>query len=252
MSKLFREVDPEVRGAIRYYTPGLELRVEGEGDDATPEIVGHGAIFDTPTELWPGYEEVIRPGAFRKTLLEADVRALFNHDWNYVLGRSSAGTLALEEDDRGLAYRITPSSSGIVRDLVLEPMRRGDLDASSFAFRAVKAPETTDAEGRTLREIQEAELVDVSVVTFPQYAEAEATLRAEIAIRSAAQVGRADDRTVQAILESLGLTPEEFGSRMGAPLETSPAGGGGPVSPAQGGSELELLRMRLDLEVAGD
>jgi HK97 family phage prohead protease len=205
-------------------------------------------VFDVATELWPGYEEIVRPGAFAKTLQEKDVRALFNHDWNFILGRSSAGTLELSEDDTGLAYRITPPSSGTLADLVLEPMRRGDLDGSSFAFRAIKAPETTDEEGRTLREIVEAELIDVSVVTFPQYPEADAALRAEIQLRAALQVGRADDRTVSAILEAAGLTPTDFRSRLAEILEQTPGGGSDPVTAARSAGELEILRLRLDLE----
>jgi HK97 family phage prohead protease len=239
-----RSLDPRIAGALRYATLGCELRAEGE---TPPKIAGHGAVFDEPTELWPGYKEVIRPGAFAKTLAESDIRGLFNHEPSTILGRTKAGTLELAEDDRGLAYVIDPPPTRTVRDRVLIPMERGDLDGSSFSFSAIKAPETTDESGETLREIVEARLWDVSVVTFPQYPTADAGLRAEIQVRAALQLGRADVSTVAAILEAAGLTAEEFRARMGLGSEIPTGPGPGPVTSPKARGELEILFRRLDL-----
>ena len=85
---------------------GAEIRTDGEGDGKS--IVGHAAVFDKPAHLFPGYTEVVRAGAFTKTLKEGDSRALWNHDTNQVLGRASAGTLELHEDKKGLAIHIDP------------------------------------------------------------------------------------------------------------------------------------------------
>ncbi len=68
-------------------------------------------------------------------MLNDDVRGLFNHDPNFILGRSAAGTLSLSVDERGLRYDITAPDTQTIRDLVLAPMMRGDINQSSFAFR---------------------------------------------------------------------------------------------------------------------
>lgn len=157
----------------------VELRSEGEG--AAQKIVGHAAVFDAETVLWPGYLEVVRKGAFAKTLAERDgkpdVKALYGHD-DPIIGSLRAGTLVLNEDETGLRMEIAPDpENGAVRDYVLRPMARGELDGASFAFRAVVAPETVREDGTVLRELREVELYDVSVVKWGQYDEAGASLR---------------------------------------------------------------------------
>ena len=59
----------------------------------------------------------IAPGAFRKTIQESDVRALFNHDPNFVLGRNKAGTLRLYEDGDGLGYEVDLPDTQAARDV---------------------------------------------------------------------------------------------------------------------------------------
>ena len=173
-----------VRGIDRLkreaFSVPVELRAEGEG--AAQKIVGHAAVFDAETVLWPGYLEVVRKGAFSKALAERDgkpdVKALYDHE-NPILGSLAAGTLKLSEDETGLRMEITPDpDNGLVRDYVLRPMARGELGGASFAFRAVVAPEIVDErDGSVLRELREVELYDVSVVKWGQYDEAGAALR---------------------------------------------------------------------------
>ncbi|MDN8705120.1 HK97 family phage prohead protease, partial [Staphylococcus aureus] len=71
-------------------------------------------------------------------VLNDDVRGLFNHDPNYILGRTTAGTLSLSVNERGLVYDITAPDTQTIRDLVLAPMQRGDINQSSFAFRVAR------------------------------------------------------------------------------------------------------------------
>lgn len=80
--------------------------------------------------MW-GFREIIKPGAFDSVLTD-DVRALFNHDPNFILGRSASGTLQLSLDDRGLKYDIDAPDTQTIRDLVLAPMLRGDISQSSL------------------------------------------------------------------------------------------------------------------------
>lgn len=165
------------KGGIEYRAfPLAEIMEVRDGSDGRPRIVGHAAVFNQRTELYPGMFEVVAPGAFKKTIREADVRALFNHDPNIVLGRNRAGTLSLAEDDRGLAIEITPPDTQTVRDLVLEPMRRGDITQMSFAFRSVRQRPEANSESLT-RVLEEVRLYDVSPVTFPAYPQTDASLR---------------------------------------------------------------------------
>ena len=109
-----------------------EMRVKaGEGE--SKKIVGYAAKFNSLSEEMWGFREQIAPGAFAEALKKSDVRALFNHDPNYVLGRQSAGTVSLTEDNVGLHYEIDPPDTQWARDIV-SSIERGDIAESSFAF----------------------------------------------------------------------------------------------------------------------
>jgi HK97 family phage prohead protease len=156
--------------------PELELRVEGTA--AAPRIVGYAAVWDEETELYPGFREVVRPGAFQASVASDDVLGLFEHREDRLLARSSAGTLELEEDDHGLRYAMTPRDASWIREDVLEPIRRRELRGSSFGFYVGREQVTPDKEGRgELREILEASLIDVSPVARPAYPGTEVALR---------------------------------------------------------------------------
>ena len=144
--------------------PVYELRAKDDGDT----IAGYAAVFNTTTDL--GYfEERIAPGAFARAIKEQqDVRALWNHDPNHVLGRTKSGTLRLSEDNVGLQIEIDPPDTQTGRDVV-ESIRRGDVDQMSFAFIATKESWTERKGLLPLREIQDADLYDVSPVTYPAY-----------------------------------------------------------------------------------
>lgn len=151
----------------RRYLPA-ELRTE---DAAQPTIEGYGAIFNSFSDDLGGFVEKIAPGAFDGRLQD-DVRALFNHDERYVLGRTTSGTLHLAVDDNGLHYKALPPDSQTIRDLVLEPMRRGDITQSSFSFTILDDDWQVEND-RVLRTIHSVKrLYDVSPVTYPAYPDA--------------------------------------------------------------------------------
>ena len=81
---------------------GVELREEGD----TLTAIGYASVFDSLSQNLGGFVERVAPGAFRSTLNQADVRALFNHEPDHLLGRSGNGTLRLSEDERGLRYEV--------------------------------------------------------------------------------------------------------------------------------------------------
>lgn len=139
-------------------------------------IEGHAAVFNRISQNMGGFVEKIRPGAFTKTLQEADVRALINHDPNLVLGRNKSGTLNLAQDDIGLRYGIMPPNTTYANDLAVS-MERGDIDRSSFGFFAVDEDWSMTEQGFPVRELIQVSLVDVSVVTYPAYLDAESFMR---------------------------------------------------------------------------
>jgi len=153
----------------RRITLQAELRAVDENTKKVGRLEGYAALFDNPTELWDGYYEQIRAGAFARTLREgADVRALFNHNPDMVLGRNKAGTLTLRETKKGLKVNIWPPDTQIGRDVVTS-VKRGDISQMSFAFRAIKTTDEEKGKGEWLRTLEDVDLYDISVVTYPAY-----------------------------------------------------------------------------------
>lgn len=156
----------------------ITMPVEVRQINGLKVIEGHAAVFNRLSQNLGGFVERVRPGAFTKTIKEADVRALYNHSENMVLGRNTSGTLRLEQDDVGLLYSIDPPDTSYVRDL-LELMRpeRRDVRESSFGFLAIDEDWDLTEQGVPVRELIEVRLIDVSVVTFPAYLDADSGLR---------------------------------------------------------------------------
>jgi HK97 family phage prohead protease len=150
----------------------LERRAEGDA----PKLVGYAALFNTPATIADYFVEQIAPGAFAKAIGRDDVRALFNHDEDHVLGRTTAGTLELSEDATGLRVSITPPDTQFARDLLVS-IERGDISQMSFGFRAIRAEWDYDTEPYPTRTLVELELLDVSVVTFPAYDDTSVAVR---------------------------------------------------------------------------
>jgi len=156
-----------------------ELVVESRADGRT-SIVGYAAVYNRLSLDLGGFKEEILPGAFDKILGRQrgrqDVVALFNHDSNIVLGRTSSGTLELSSDDKGLRYVVTPPVS---RADVLELIQRRDVRGSSFAFTVDKSGESfrTGEDGKAVRQIREVSgLYDVGPVLVPAYPSTSATV----------------------------------------------------------------------------
>jgi HK97 family phage prohead protease len=151
----------------------VELRASTEGR----QITGYAAMFDQRSEELGGFHEVIRPGAFDRALKEGhDVRALWNHNPDLVLGRTKAGTLRLSVDDRGLKIEADLPETQAGRDAHVS-IGRGDVDQMSFAFR-VLTDEWRTENGEPLRELLDVELFDVSPVTYPAYQQTHVSARA--------------------------------------------------------------------------
>lgn len=201
-----------------------ELRIDAQGEQKL--IRGYAAVFDSMSQPLGGFREVIRKGAFRKALNDGDIRALWNHDPNYVLGRKSARTLQLNEDEKGLFSRITPPDTQWARDL-MQSIQRGDVSQMSFGFRVVKdnwLPAGQD--GLPVRELLSVQLFDVSPVTFPAYPQTEVHVRSLVeSVQSRLAAGVETEGERQALrLVLQGMLRE---------LEAAGSGSGSRRSPAE-------------------
>ncbi len=185
----------EADGHERRFTPGhVEHRAAQSG--ASGKFAGYAAVFNSRSENfgspdYPYFEE-IEPGFFDDTLND-DVRCLFNHDENLILGRSvkGKGTCLVFQDGTGLGYECTESERSYAKDLQIS-IARGDVSQSSFAFRTKEDGDRLVVEKgivvRTLKKGGCARLYDVSPVTYPAYPEATTSLRGLRDFRKAAVI----------------------------------------------------------------
>ncbi|MEK4715237.1 HK97 family phage prohead protease [Sporosarcina sp. FSL K6-5500] len=137
-------------------------------------VSGYAAVFNSRAEICDWFTEEIEPGAFAKAISESDVRALFNHSWDNVLGRMKSGTLKLSEDERGLQFEIELPDTSVARDLVVS-MERGDINQCSFGFYPTIEEWDYSVEPAH-RKINEVELYEISIVSLPAYDDTEASV----------------------------------------------------------------------------
>ena len=160
----------------------IELRQEGENESA--RIEGTAVEYNKHSVIMRDYwgdkfVEEFAVGAFDESLQRKDQKGLWNHDTGKPLGSVAAGTMQLFSDGVGLRYVITPPNNTWGRD-ALESIGRGDVDGSSFMFRALDdqwSLITIDGEEIYKRTILKAEVFEVSPTTFPAYPDSEAGTR---------------------------------------------------------------------------
>lgn len=163
----------------RTITQPVELRADG----AKKTAAGYAAVFNKLSQNLGGFVEQVAPGAFTKTLQEQDIRGLFNHGEDLVLGRMQAGTLRLVEDGTGLAYEIDLPDTTVGRDVAVL-LERKDVSGSSFGFRTIEDEWGETDSGFPLRTLKQVALRDVGPVTFPAYADTDSALRSLAEARS--------------------------------------------------------------------
>lgn len=218
------------------------LTVRSADGEQPARIEGYASVFNQESQAisdWWGssYREKVLPGAFTKTIAEGDVRALWNHDPNWVLGRSKSKTLRLSEDDYGLKVEIDLPDTSWANDLSTI-MQRGDVDQMSIGFQIVKDKwESTRNRETNKREdlhiLIEAKLFDVSVVTFPAFTQTEAKVRALV------------DAGLD--LDKLLATLSAQRATETPPAEPVPADHSDDPEPIEPDHSLDAMRMRLEL-----
>ena len=149
----------------------LDFRAKGN------RIGGYAAVFDKPSGDLGGFREKIAQGAFTRTLSEnPDVVGLYDHDKSAVLGRTTSGTLILEQDERGLKFDLDVANTSIGRD-VLEMVKRGDVTGASFAFSARSERWEDSQSDMPMRILTDVDLFDVTITPMPAYGDTQVALR---------------------------------------------------------------------------
>lgn len=176
--------------AERRFIPGnVEIKTRMDGDTPLHSISGYAAKYNSPTVIgsrsW-GFREQYAPGCFDDVMATADVRCLFNHDPNNVLGRSNMGegTMRLESDETGLKFTCEIAGDISLAQDVARMIERGDVSQCSCAFtigeQTWTAADENDPESMDERTIvRVAGLYDVGPVTYPAYSDTEVAARSK-------------------------------------------------------------------------
>lgn len=153
-----------------------EFLTREDGEDLT--IEGYFAVFDSIYDLGNGMSESIAPGAFSSTL-SGDIRALVNHDTTLVLGRTSAHTLEVRQDEHGLwgKIRINPNDQDAMN--LYARVKRGDVSQCSIGFNICSEETDFRDDGTIHWTITDIELFEVTCCTFPAYQSTAIAARAE-------------------------------------------------------------------------
>lgn len=161
----------------------LEVRSTGSLSSNGKTLQGHAAIFDSEADLG-GFVEVIRSGAFAKSLAGgANIRALYHHQGNALLGTTRGGTLQLSEDAKGLAFALALPDTSHGRD-VAELVRRGDVAGCSFGFRVRDGGDRWEQRGAQLvRELLDVDLAEITLTSDPAYQDTTVAMRSAQGLR---------------------------------------------------------------------
>jgi hypothetical protein len=204
-----------------------ELRATDKNEFA---LVGYAATYNSWSKDLGGFREQIKPGAFTRSLqAKADVKCLFNHSADHILGRTKSGTLTLTDTPRGLQFRCQLDKDSQKHQDVYAAVSRGDISECSFAFTVAQGGQSwtegmdPDTNQRTqFRTLTDVDLIDVSVVTYPAYNETDAQARAAAKvnvthgiIEAVAYLRKAAQSVVRAIFNRADSSPVDFGSRLG-------------------------------------
>ncbi|WP_225047417.1 HK97 family phage prohead protease [Lacticaseibacillus kribbianus] len=149
-------------------TKTADFRAATEDDSGKKYLSGYFIRFNDETELYRGQFETVAPEAIPDDIADHDIRALFDHDTGKVLGRTSAGTMTLRKDDKGLFGTVEINDDDPEALSIYAKVKRGDVSQASFGFyiRDQKVEKRDDGWHNTLTDV---DLFEVSVVAFPAY-----------------------------------------------------------------------------------
>jgi uncharacterized protein len=191
-----------VRENLRRSAPFDLVRADEDDVDGLT-IEGYGAVFNSVTEIdsWEGtFEEVIAPGAFRKSLRERTPKMQFDHGSHPLLGSLPLGRWDVaEEDSHGLHVVGRLSDNWLVQPF-REAIRDEGVEGMSFRFsvvreewrdknnKLIKPEDVWDVlwapgdRGPLRRTLKEVKIPEVGPVVWPAYEETTVGVRSKVII----------------------------------------------------------------------
>lgn len=156
-----------------------KLQVRSDEANGKKYIEGYFVVFNQETELWPGYFEQIAPGAF--DVEGGDIRCLYNHNWDIVLGRQGAGTLEVKADEKGIWGRAEINENDPQAVAAYARIQRGDIYGCSFGFDVSPDGETVETmvNGEMHATITAGNIYEISPCVFPAYEQTEISARCQ-------------------------------------------------------------------------
>jgi uncharacterized protein len=170
---------------------------------AGKEIAGFAAVYydgtpKTEFQLTPDIIERVHRGAFDDVLNAGDdVFALYNHKEEMMLGRRSAGSLALDSDARGLRYSVPYDAADPIHQTVSARIKRGDVRGSSVTWQVPPNGQSFErrSDGMISRNIRRvAVMVDVGPTHLPAYTATSAEMRSQLTEQQVAEIAAAARR----------------------------------------------------------
>lgn len=153
----------------------VEVRKDDNGQRTAK---GYAALFDKLSPKRFNFQEKIRSGAFKNSIKKGEIKALWNHDDNFVLGSMQNGTLRLEEDERGLKFELDLPDTQAGKDAAVS-IKRKDVTGMSFGFRAIKQEWDEKDPKNIIRTLVEVECREISPTAFPYYPTTKVNIRSE-------------------------------------------------------------------------
>lgn len=146
-------------------------------DGGKPRIDGRAILFDSWSVDLGGFRERMLPGSVN---LDPDLLALFDHATDKVLGRTSAGTMEVRMDERGVAFTAYPPETSWAKDLQVS-MQRGDIRGCSYRMMVEEDKWYVDPSGQVCRDVVKASVSELTVTSMPAYPETTAEARSTAA-----------------------------------------------------------------------
>lgn len=162
----------------RFYPAVMEVRAASA--DKPPILSGYASVFGVLSQVMWGFRERVDAKAFNDTLAD-DIRALWNHNTDFPLGRTTNQTLSLAVDTTGLKVEIEPPATQLAKDFTTS-IQRGDVDQMSIGFRTLEDTWDIDEQGQVIRTLLKLKLYEVSPVTFPAYTDTSIGVRGQLAV----------------------------------------------------------------------
>lgn len=171
----------------------LESNLTRAAEDQPRRLEGYAAVFDSPSQPFRDFTEIVKPGAFARSLSEAAsgdrrIHALWSHRDAEPLGSTASGKLVLREDAKGLWFSLDTSRFTAAQISAAED---GDL-RMSFGFN-IREQSWTEGDEGTIREVVDVDLYEVSPVINPAYPDTSAALRSLTEFRSQSLAEAAPD-----------------------------------------------------------